>query len=49
MYDLRQEHVCLFEKMPFEIYVYNKKETNIKLLCYKKEKLYVMQYNRRIH
>ena len=46
MYDLRQEHVCLFEKMSFEINVDKKKETSIKLLCYKKEKHCVIQYNK---
>ena len=42
---MRQEHVCLFEKIPFEFYVCKQKETSTKLLCYKtKETLrYVVQ------
>ena len=38
MYDTRQEHVCLFEKIPFEIYVCKKKELSIKLPSYKNER-----------
>ena len=42
VYDMRQEHVCLFEKIPFEIYVCKKKETSIKLLCYKNERNFLL-------
>ena len=39
---MRQEHVCLFEKIPFEIYVCKKKETSIKLLHYKNERNFLL-------
>ena len=39
---MRQEHVCLFEKIPFEIYAYKKKETSIKLLYYKHERNFTL-------
>ena len=39
---MRQEHVCLFEKIPFEIYVSMKKETSLKLLCYKNERNFTL-------
>ena len=35
---MRQEHVCLFEKIPFEIFVCKKKETSVKLLFHKNER-----------
>ena len=42
LYDMREEHNCLFEKVPFEIYVCKKKETIIKLLCYRKERNFML-------
>ena len=39
---MRQEHVCLFEKIPFEIYVCKKKEASIKLLGYKNERNFTL-------
>ena len=39
---MRQEHVCLFEKISFEICVCKKKETSIKLLCYKNERNFML-------
>ena len=37
---MKQEHVCVFERIPFEIYVCKKK--NIKLLCYKNERNFAL-------
>ena len=39
---MREEYNCLFEKVPFEIYVCKKKETIIKLLCYRKERNFML-------
>ena len=39
---MRQEHVHLFEKIPSEFYVRKKKETSIKLLCYKNERNFTL-------
>ena len=39
---MREEYNRLFEKVPFEIYVCKKKETIIKLLCYRKERNFML-------
>ena len=47
---MRQEHVCLFEKIPFEIYAYKEKRSKYKITVIKtKETLhYIVQQRNKL-